>query len=1140
MAPGFEPDASGRLRETEPSDVRRGPWTVRLAVQQSLCSARGRYAWAVDGRPIRPTRTIGCLYDTSFRHQGVHTVRLTVRLNGLTLTDTQTIRVRDLLIVSIGDSVGSGEAVPDVPGLNRAEWNSARCHRSGRASPAKAAARIEADDPHTSVTFVHLACSGAGIETGLLHGYEGAEPPRSEPNLPPQLDQLRQVAERRPIDALIVNAGANDAHFADVVKRCGQPSSVSCFDRRFNPGDPATTAAVVQSSLDRLPRLYARLVRRLRPLVPRARVHIVQYFDPTTGRDGRSCAHSLGFTTAADLTRARANLLRPLNDDIAATSRFGWDVVTGAAQAFRGHGYCAGDQSWVRRVEESVFTQGGERQSPILGTFHPNEAGQRAIAGLVAPHIERSVFGHVVAQPAAAEHAEPGSGERSILATVIAALASAFSIAAVGWLAWRHRKALERTGLVLLVVGGGVLLYLACHLDLSDRSAREAAGLGGTVLGAGLLLAAWMWGRHHPVKPHHRRWLALASVAVVAAALLAGLGIWGGLRGWLLGAGLVGGTVLATVVRGHTAADPPSLPRTLVPVLLPLLAILAVGSVTLAAWVPPIMGLLVAFVAGHAMVRPELRRDERELEWVLEMGRQLAALAVAVGLLAGAVSRWVQPDGASFENRGVISIGLLVAAMVLVLVTIVLRLVSYATTILRAVVAVALGYLVVRGLMQVGVVPGFNFWRDHAPAADDALVLLCAIVTICALVAEIVARRRGVDLVPRLRRRFEDVSFSTKAAGTGLGTALLAAVVVGSSAVASMIETTDTSDVKPAPAAAAQQPDPVVPADDDVLAETYAPVLAFAAHERWTPIPVDDYLGPDAHLLGPDGANEPARTLADLRRTCPGGPQDACWHVTIDCPHGGDPCARGHEDPRTFVRDGAAYVRVLRSSRPNVDGAGAVFASVPPRLRAMGLSTLVQYWFFYRYDEWRAPIPAGTLAQRHEGDWEAVMVGLAPARPLFVAYSAHCGGHWLPWDRIRVSPISTPRTHPLVAVAEGSHANYPRAGPQTPNWESCTGMPAGAADVLTYAANVRERTDYDRQWYPDRLIQARADRLPMSFPGTWGQNDRSVLENFAHHRTSKSGGGPKSPPLQPLWADPVRTVFCNRYWKGTASLCRGG
>jgi hypothetical protein len=33
-----------------------------------------------------------------------------------------------------------------------------------------------------------------------------------------------------------------------------------------------------------------------------------------------------------------------------------------------------------------------------------------------------------------------------------------------------------------------------------------------------------------------------------------------------------------------------------------------------------------------------------------------------------------------------------------------------------------------------------------------------------------------------------------------------------------------------------------------------------------------------------------------------------------------------------------------------------------------------------------APVLGGRIVQRHEGDWEAVTVGLSDAKPLFVAF----------------------------------------------------------------------------------------------------------------------------------------------------------
>ena len=55
-------------------------------------------------------------------------------------------------------------------------WQDERCHRSAFAGSAQAALAIEQADPRTSVTFVHLACSGAKVDVGLLEPYAGAEP----------------------------------------------------------------------------------------------------------------------------------------------------------------------------------------------------------------------------------------------------------------------------------------------------------------------------------------------------------------------------------------------------------------------------------------------------------------------------------------------------------------------------------------------------------------------------------------------------------------------------------------------------------------------------------------------------------------------------------------------------------------------------------------------------------------------------------------------------------------------------------------------------------------------------------------------------------------------------------------------------
>ena len=138
--------------------------------------------------------------------QGTYTVGVTVQLaDGRSGSARETIRVKDILIVVLGDSLATGEGNPEVfARWERAEKSARRCaekghldpstppcwsnggpagdqprvtpagilppadvlhavaHRSTLAGPAQFATRLEREDPHTSVTFVCLAASGAG------------------------------------------------------------------------------------------------------------------------------------------------------------------------------------------------------------------------------------------------------------------------------------------------------------------------------------------------------------------------------------------------------------------------------------------------------------------------------------------------------------------------------------------------------------------------------------------------------------------------------------------------------------------------------------------------------------------------------------------------------------------------------------------------------------------------------------------------------------------------------------------------------------------------------------------------------------------------------------------------------------------
>ncbi len=134
------------------------------------------------------------------------------------------IVVRDLLIVGMGDSFGSGEGNPDQPvrfsreraanyGKNglvgyparvgdwrqigdksfldeNARWVDQACHRSLYSYQLRAALQLAIEDPHRAVTYVGEACSGAEVTAGLFLRYKGNE---WVPN-PPDLSQVSFIA----------------------------------------------------------------------------------------------------------------------------------------------------------------------------------------------------------------------------------------------------------------------------------------------------------------------------------------------------------------------------------------------------------------------------------------------------------------------------------------------------------------------------------------------------------------------------------------------------------------------------------------------------------------------------------------------------------------------------------------------------------------------------------------------------------------------------------------------------------------------------------------------------------------------------------------------------------------------------------
>lgn len=244
------------LPATSPLPVAPASWTVNLNACASEAGVAGQvsYAWRdFDSVGVAFSGGPACnQFTATVPRLATYRIELTATGPNGTATIVQEVVVKDLLIVSMGDSYGSGEGNPDreqvfridsviPPAFTYAEavWQDRRCHRSIFAGSAQAALEIERADPHTSVTFIHTACSGATLVKdpttpagdtstgGILDPYNGAESPEAEataagiiPPIPPQVDQVRNLIGSRAIDAMYVSIGGNDSNFAPIVIAC--------------------------------------------------------------------------------------------------------------------------------------------------------------------------------------------------------------------------------------------------------------------------------------------------------------------------------------------------------------------------------------------------------------------------------------------------------------------------------------------------------------------------------------------------------------------------------------------------------------------------------------------------------------------------------------------------------------------------------------------------------------------------------------------------------------------------------------------------------------------------------------------------------------------------------------------------------
>jgi len=230
---------------------------------------------------------------------------------------------------------------------------------------------IENRDPHTTVTFIQLACSGAKISAGLLQPYAGADPIRTDDEksalcppvqpdpscIPPQIDQLGAIVGDRKIDALLISIGGNDMGFGTVASECALPFN-DCRDAMLPVVDEGLQLARIR--FDEL----AKAITAKLPVASHS-VYLTEYPDPTVNAQGRYARPPglLNGLLVREAQWASEYVIAKLNETLrGAADRHGWTLVDGVGPRFRGpgygHGLAAGSERWFNTLEDSFVRQG--------------------------------------------------------------------------------------------------------------------------------------------------------------------------------------------------------------------------------------------------------------------------------------------------------------------------------------------------------------------------------------------------------------------------------------------------------------------------------------------------------------------------------------------------------------------------------------------------------------------------------------------------------------------------------------------------------------------------------------------------------------------------------------------------------------
>ena len=175
------------------------------------------------------------------------------------------------------------------------------------------------------------------------------------------------------------------------------------------------------------------------------------------------------------------------------------------------------------------------------------------------------------------------------------------------------------------------------------------------------------------------------------------------------------------------------------------------------------------------------------------------------------------------------------------------------------------------------------------------------------------------------------------------------------------------------------------------LASRFSPSLQFASGERFYPTSVDYILSSSS--IKDRSSGSPPDTV-DSSPTPSNLGEHTSPDLFLDNKLGGFDAIAADYTAKAHSIDHYAYVRTVES----------------------GSETVIQYWLFYAYNN--GPI------NDHQGDIEVIEVFLdGSGNPSRLLLSQHAAGQNAMWSDVE----KVDGTHPVVYVAQGSHANYFRS-----------------------------------------------------------------------------------------------------------------